>query len=88
MTGRFQAQPDYDAADYNERGILPPVTIAPEGVTIGDAHPSANWIEARGIHIQPGGNDSINTVTVTVTFLVGAIDVADDSLPHVNVKAA
>lgn len=86
MTGRFQAQPDYDAADYNERGILPPVTIAPDGVTIGDAHLSANWIEARGIHIKPGGNDSINTVTVT--FLVGAIDVADASLPHVNVKAA
>lgn len=86
MSAHYPARPDYTDAD-REAGILPPVTI--DGDTnqlrIGDSVFLGNYILRGGISIQPG-DDSFNTLTVT--FIVGSIDVNDSALARVSVSTA
>jgi len=84
MSAHYPARPDYTDAD-READILPPVTIDGDSnhVTIGDVTLPGRWIEHGGISVHPGGDDDINTLTVT--FLVGAIDVTDSALAQVAV---
>lgn len=84
MSAHYPARPDYTAAD-REQDILPPVEIDGDDntITIGDVTLLGTWIQANGVSLQPGGDDAVNTLTVT--FIVGDVDITDSALAQVTV---
>lgn len=84
MSAHYPARPDCTDAD-RVANMLPPVNIDGDAnqVTIGDVALPGQWIQQGCIAIHPGGDDGINTLTVS--FLVGSIDVTDSALTQVSV---
>ncbi len=82
MTAHYPAMPDETFNDDN--GMCPPVQIYTDHIVIGGTRIDGMWIEENGVTVHPGLGTDINRVTVT--FLVGKIDVDDASLKHVKVK--
>lgn len=77
------------AATYPSRigfDKLLPAQITKSYVRVGDLLFSAenrHYIKENGVCIKPGGPDNINELTVT--FLVGEIQVEDDAINQVQV---
>ena len=67
-----------------ERGILPSVKIGGQRVTIDEITLPGIWIARDSVGIHAGGRDNINRLTIT--FLVGEIDVTDDAIDQVKVN--
>jgi hypothetical protein len=86
MTAHYPPKPDDTFTPDADLDILPTVSIASTGVTIGGVTLPASWLEAHGVRVGVGDDSNLNTVTLT--FLVSTIDIEDQSLPHVDVTAA
>lgn len=82
MTAHYPPMPDETFNDDN--GMCPPVQIHADHIVIGDKRIDGMWIEQGGVTVHPGSEHDINRVTVT--FIVGKIDVDDESLPYIKVN--
>lgn len=77
----FPPMPD-ETYGEDDGSTFPPVTVNHNQVTIGEVTLPGSWIQHRGVQVTVGDQDNINTVTVT--FMVGSINVEDQCLPYVE----
>lgn len=66
-----------------DAGFMPPMTIARNEIVIDAITLPGKWIEDRSVLVEP---DSSGFNRVTVTFLAGTVDIADDALDRVQVN--
>lgn len=89
----YPRPPLSDGSPSTRSDIEPPVVISRDRIQIGDVSLPGLWILDHAVKVRPGyaeltrsGRTRVEPATVTVTFLVGEIDIDQDAIDHVQLQ--